>query len=145
MEVHPLTTENIEYVFSNLSNTSLRDISVFGVTKENMKQGFIDMIGQPFTASFYYHKECCALLRLMPFDKASWCIYFVDRKDCLKKISFPLTRFLKMLSDRLVNNDGAYLEFTSQYKEGKSGKWFEIMGFRKVKDDLSISKWIKGG
>jgi len=148
MKITPLNRENIGYVFEDLSDTSKGDALALGMTEEEMKKGFIDAIGTPFSAAFYaafYNRlgECCSLFRVQPVSNSVWRAYFVDRAGSLRAMAFALTKFFKQISDNLLQKDGITIEFQSRFGSGKSAEWFGLMGFKSIGSIDGIITYIK--
>lgn len=140
-----LTEENIGCVFNNLSEISRNDAKVLNISINEMKSRYLKSIGKPFTFAFYTDNfECCALLVAELIDSLRWRVYFVDVKGKLKKISIPLTRFLKGFSDYIVKKDGGCFEMLSVFGPGtKTAKWFSVMGFKYVGIENKKNKYEK--
>ncbi len=147
MILRPLTGKSINYVFADLSETSRGDAEALGQTIEDMKQGFIKAIGQPFTMAFYDERgKCCAVIRLDPIGKMKerhFRAYFVDRAGLLKGISLPLTRFLRNITTEMTNRDKIKVEFQSRCADEKAEKWFRAMGFEQI-DSGRFKTFCKG-
>ena len=141
MTITPLTIENIDEVFADLSETSMRDAEDYG--KGKMRKAFIDSIGLPFSGAFYNDAgQVCALVRMSPIDTGyGFRFFFVDRADGMKTIGIPFTMFIRNMSNDLIDKHDAYLEVLT--RGDKASRWFQSMGFNYFTDDGHVFKYVK--
>jgi hypothetical protein len=99
------------------------------------------MIGKPWTFAFY-HDGPCALCFMESIGEMKWRTCFAATEDGFKKIWFPLTKFMKRISDEIIK-DGGEIECVSGNPDAQL--WFEAMGFKLIFRNDMIDKYLKFG
>ena len=148
MKLRPFTKENIDKVMGDLSWTTRREIEIFGVTVEDLKERVTDMIEKPFTSAFYDDEGVCYILcGLENIGEKTYRTHFVEREGGLDKIGKEITRLFKRMTDNLVEYEGFSFEILSAFGEGtKAFKWFLAMGFRySGVENGKFNKYVKNG
>lgn len=146
MRIAPLSEENIAYVMGNLSEVSRREAQAFGMGILTLASMFTKNIGVPFTGAIYGENgNCFALIVMEPIGTSKWRTWFVATEEAFGDYAnwFPLTRFLKTFSDRIVSDTGGEINVLSRKDNRSSRAWFLCMGFRHVADDGAISTYLK--
>jgi hypothetical protein len=140
MIIMPLDEKSVNDVLAHLWPRGLDELEKFNSTAGELRLRFLGMIGKPWTFAFY-HDGPCALCFMESIGEMKWRTCFAATEEGFKKIWFPLTRFMKRISDEIVR-DGGHIECLS----GNPGaqRWFEAMGFRLISRN-EIDKYIKFG
>jgi hypothetical protein len=144
MIIQGLSKSAIEEVFENLDEAGRTEFQLFGSTVEDLKNKFLDHIHTLFAAAFCDDQgKPCALLFLESTGPKSWRTQFAMRKEGLKEIGFSLTRFLRKISDDMAVR-GHFIEILSAHGNGKTARWFKVMGFRHLGPEGDIHRYSKG-
>jgi hypothetical protein len=144
MKIGDLTKESIDHVFDNLWHRCADEIMAFGQTTEQAKEGFVGMIGKPFSMAFMDDNLVpFALVIVIPQSANRWRSNFVYVKDEFIKNLLVLADFLKTITDDIVE-EGIVLELFTIYGKGGTHEWFTSMGLRRTEElGQTITKYEK--
>lgn len=143
MKIGPLTEDGINSVIDNISEDCKKEAEMFGVSLDQLRAKFMEMVREPFTGSFYDGNICCSICALHSIGTFRWRVHLVSAEGRLKRIVLSITRFLKKISDDMVRR-GGYIEILSDYSE-RTDRWHGAMGFKLTGTDGPIHKYTKGG
>ncbi len=139
------TERDVDLVMDNLWPIGVEELLIFGSSVEKASAKFKSMIGQPWSTGFFDNSyECFALIIMEPVGGMKWKTQFAAIEEGIKENGIALTRFLKKVSDKIVNewSDGKgeiELETTSDC----DFNWFTGLGFTLVGTDGFIDKYLK--
>jgi hypothetical protein len=149
MNIQPFTKEIVDVVFNNLWQRSRDEAELWGKTIESVKEGYIEMINQPWALSF--HKECqsppAAICYMECIGHLMWRTHFAATEEGFNELWMPISRFLKRISDFLVGegNETGYIEILSDPRNKKAEEWFNVMGFYLLSRTEKVDKYVKFG
>jgi hypothetical protein len=139
------TERDVDMVFDNLWPIGQEELLIFGSSIEKAAARFKSMVKKPWSTGFYGKDyECFALIIMEPVGEMKFKTQFAAIEEGIKANGVALTRFLKNVSDKIVNewSDGKgeiELETTSDC----DFNWFSGLGFTLVGTDGFIDKYLK--
>lgn len=134
MKVTYLTIEGINYIFDNISPTSLYEIEKFGKTPVQVKGHFIRNIGKEFSGIFYTDEGTPqAMIMLELIGKNKWRADIITVNGAWERIGKALNKFLINIGDDLISRTNGMLEAYTPYDDEIHRRWFKSMGF--IKDN----------
>jgi hypothetical protein len=149
MIIGNFTQGSIEYVFCNIWDKSKDEADIFNISMDELKRNYTKRITEPWSFAFYekLHGECCALGYLEPIGHLIWRSNFIATQQGFNKIWFPMSIFMKRLSDHLVGegNGTGYIEILSDPRNKKAEEWFNVMGFYLLSRTEKVDKYVKFG
>jgi hypothetical protein len=138
-----LTKEDVDLIMDNLWQQGREEVLIMGSSLEKMREKFKSMVNQPWSTAFV-SDSAFAMIIMEPIGSMKWTTSFASTEEGFKKNWFPLTKFLRKVSDKIVNeysggNGIIELETTS---EGDYN-WFQSLGFELIETDGFIDRYIK--
>jgi hypothetical protein len=141
-----LTKEDVDKIIDNLWPLGQEELLIMGSSVENARAKFISMIDKPWSTAFYQGEECFAMIIMEPVGEMTWRTHFAATEEGFKANWLSLTKFLRKVSDKIVNEYSGgkgiiELETTSD----SDYNWFQSLGFELIGTDGFIDKYVKKG
>jgi hypothetical protein len=146
MNTRHLTKESVDKVIDNLWQQGREEILIFGSSPEKSRAKFKSMVGKPWSTAFYQGEECIALIIMDTIGEMTWKTQFAATEEGFKNNWFSLTKFLRKVSDKIVNEYSGEKGIIELETTGDSDyNWFQSLGFELIGTDGFIDKYVKKG
>lgn len=145
MKTGEMTGQDVETVFNNLWPQGREEILIMGSTVEKERKIFRDMVGKPWSTSFYSDNgECIAVFIMIPTGEMKWRTHFAAVEEGFEKYWFSITKFFRRASDKIVydiTEGKGIIELFTMCENDMN--WFEVIGFDLVGTDGFIDQYEK--